>query len=77
LLSGLAGEKMSIVRTELKWFQFSQRIFNWQNRHRSNQSARVDLARERSIIILQKRYGFDRDKAILELERHYSKARLG
>jgi len=73
----MAGEKMSIARTDSKWFQFSQRIFNWQNRYHSNQSARVDLARERSIIILQKRYGFDRDKAILELERHYSKARLG
>jgi len=70
-------KKMSIVRADLKWFQFSQRIFNWQNRYRSNQSARMDLARERSIFILQNRYGFDRAKAMSELERHYSKARLG
>ena len=64
---------MTIARVDLKWFQFRQRIL----RHRSDQSARVDHARERSISILQKRYGYDRDKAILELDRHYSKAHLG
>jgi hypothetical protein len=67
---------MSIVRADLKWFQFSQRISNWQNRHRTAESARNDLARERSISILQNRYGFDRDKAISELDGRYSKARL-
>jgi hypothetical protein len=64
---------MSIARVDFKWFQFRQRIL----RHRSDQSARVDHGRERSISILQKRYGFDRDKAISELDRYYSKARLG
>jgi hypothetical protein len=68
---------MTIARVDLKWFQFRQRIIHWQNRHRADQSARVDHARERSISILQKRYGYDRDKAISELDRHYSKARLG
>jgi hypothetical protein len=66
-------QKMTIARVDLKWFQFRQRIL----RHRSDQSAKVDYARERSISILQKRYGYDRDKAISELDRHYSKARLG
>jgi len=64
---------MTIVRVNFKWFQFRQRIL----RHRSDQNAKVDHARERSISILQKRYGYDREKAITELDRHYSKARLG
>ena len=64
---------MTIVGADVKWFQFRQRIL----RYRSKQSARVDHARERSISILQKRYGYDRDQAISELDRHYSKARLG
>ena len=64
---------MTIARGDIKWFQFSQRIL----RHRSDQIAKVDHARERSISILQKRYGYDREKAITELDRHYSRARLG
>jgi len=68
---------MTIGRVGLRWFQFRQRIINWQNNHRSDQRSRIDTARERSISILQKRYGYDREKAILELDRHYSKARLG
>ena len=68
---------MTTARINLKWFQFRQRILQWQNRHRSDQNARVDHARERSISILQKRYGYDREKAISELDRYYSKARLG
>jgi hypothetical protein len=64
---------MTIARVHLKWFQFRQRIL----RHRSDQGARVDHARERSISILQKRYGYDREKAVSELESHYSKAHLG
>jgi hypothetical protein len=68
---------MTFVRSDVKWFQVRQRIINWQNRHRSDQSARVDPARERSISILQKRYGFDRKKATSEFDKYYSKARLG
>jgi len=67
---------MTIARVDLKWFQFRQRIINWQNRPRTDQVARVDPARERSITILQKRYGFDREKATLEFDRYYSKAKL-
>ena len=68
---------MTFVRSDVKWFQVRQRIINWQNRQRSDQSARVDPARERSISILQKRYGFDREKATSEFDKYYSKARLG
>jgi hypothetical protein len=68
---------MTTARDDLKWFQFRRRILHWQNRYHSNQSAAVDHARERSINILQKRYGYNRDEAILELDRHYSKAHLG
>jgi hypothetical protein len=65
--------KMTIARVDLKWFQFRQRIA----RHRYDQDVRIDRARERSISILQKRYGYDREKAITELDRHYSQAHLG
>ena len=68
---------MTIPRVDFKWFQFHQKILQWHHKHRSDQSASVDHARERSISILQKRYGYDRDKAISELDSHYSKARLG
>jgi hypothetical protein len=68
---------MTIARVDLKWFEFRQKIIHWQNIHRSDQSTRVDPARERSISILQRRYGFDREKATSEFDRYYSKARLG
>ena len=61
---------MTIAGVNLKWFQFRQRLLRWQNGQRINQGARVDLVRERSISILQKRYGYDRDKAISELDKY-------
>jgi hypothetical protein len=36
-----------------------------------------ERAQERSISILQKRFGYTREKAKSELSKHYSKARLG
>jgi hypothetical protein len=70
-------KKMTIARVDLKWFQFRQKIINWQNRHRKDQLARVDRARERSISILQNRYGYTREQATSELDKHYSTAWLG
>jgi hypothetical protein len=67
---------MTVARIDPKWFQFHKRILRWQNKHRSDQNTRLDQVRERSISTLQKRYGFDREKAIAELDRIYSKAQL-
>ena len=71
------GDYNDNCQDHVKWFQFYQRALHWQDIQRSSRSVRVDLARERSISILQKRYGYDRDKAISELDRYYSKAYLG
>ena len=67
---------MKTVVAELKWFQFRERIIDWQKRHEQEQLAVVDPGEERSIIILQKRYGFTREQAIYQLRKYYSKARL-
>ena len=62
---------------ESRWDAFRQKIINSQNKHRKDQLTKVDRARERSISILQKRYGYTREKAIDELNKHYSSAWLG
>jgi hypothetical protein len=67
--------KMAIM--ELSWHEFRQKIINWWNKRRNDQLARVERAQERSISILQQRFGYTREKAKSELIKHYSKARLG
>jgi hypothetical protein len=67
----------AITVVELKWFQVRQKILNWRTKQRDNQYLSADRARERSIHILQKRYGFSREKAAFELDKYYPKARLG
>jgi hypothetical protein len=57
--------------------EFRQKIINWWNKHREDQLDRVDRTQERSISILQKRYGYTREQAAYELNKHYSKAWLG
>jgi hypothetical protein len=37
----------------------------------------VNSERERSISILQKRYGYNRDEATYQFDKYYSRARLG
>ena len=68
---------MTTAGADIKWFQFRQRILNWQNRQRNDQLARFERARERSISLLQKRYGYSREKAISDLNKYYPKAWLG
>jgi hypothetical protein len=53
-----------------------QRFRNLQSKRRNSQLEKVISQRERSISILQNRYGFTREKATSELDRHYPKARL-
>ena len=68
---------MKIAGMESKWDEFRQKIFKRLNQRRKDRLASVDRAQERSISILQKRYGYTREKAKSELIKHYSKARLG
>ena len=68
---------MIIAVIELKWGKFHQNILNWWNKRRNDQPIKVDLARERSISILQKRYGYTREEATSQLNKHYSRAWLG
>ena len=59
-----------------KWDEFYRNVFYWWNKRHTEQSTKVDGAGERSISILQKRYGYTREEAISQLNKHYSKARL-
>lgn len=68
---------MKTIAAELKWFQFRERIIDWQQKRHQDERDVIDRARERSIGILQKRYGYTREQAASELDKHYSKARLG
>ncbi len=68
---------MKIAVAELKWFQFRERMIDWQKKRDDRQLARVERAEERSVRILQKRYGYTKEQATSELRKHYSKARLG
>ena len=64
---------MKTVVAELSWFPFRDRIIGWRTKRREV----IDHARERSISILQKRYGYSLEQAASELNKHYSKAWLG
>ena len=61
----------------IKWDEFRQKIINWRKKRRDDQLIKVNSVNERSITILQKRYGYTREKAIDELNKHYLSAWLG
>ena len=54
-----------------------QKIINWQEKRRDDQLIKFDRVHERAIAILQKRYGYTKEKATSELIKHYSNAWLG
>lgn len=54
-----------------------RKVSNWWNTWRHNHVVTVDSGRERAISILQSRYGYNREEAIYQLEKYYSKAWLG
>jgi hypothetical protein len=62
---------------ERKWDEFRTKILNWSNKQREDQLIKVNSIRERSIKILQKRYGYTREKATDELNTRYSGTWLG
>lgn len=68
---------MKSADNKLKWDGFYRNVFSWWNKRSNTQSAKAEHAYERSIKILQKRYGYTREEAESQLNKHYSKAWLG
>lgn len=62
---------------ETNWAKFRGKVFNWRNKHRNGRSDKGNIVRERSISILQRRYGYTREQAIYQLDNHYSGTWLG
>jgi hypothetical protein len=67
---------MIIADIQLRWIEYLQNILNRRSKRRGGQLTRVNLVRERSISLLQSRYGYTKEKAISELDKYYSKAQL-
>jgi uncharacterized protein YjbJ (UPF0337 family) len=61
---------------EEKWKIFPGKIRKWWKKRSDNQLTKAKRKREHYIGILQKRYGYTKEEATSELDRHYSKARL-
>jgi hypothetical protein len=76
-VSLLSGEKKMIVVIKLKWDEYRRNILNGWKKRRNDQLVKVNSARERSIHMLQERYGYSREQAIYQLNKYYSRARLG
>jgi hypothetical protein len=68
---------MIIAVVQLKWTEFRRNLINGWKKRRNDQFTKVNSVRERSISILQKRYGYSREDAIYQLDKHYSVAWLG
>lgn len=68
---------MISAQVESKQVGVRQKILHLWNKRQNERSGRADRAYERSIGILQKRYGYTREQATIELDKHYSKAWLG
>ena len=68
---------MKAASAPLKWFQFRQRFIDWREKRHNDQLATLDHVEERSIRIVQKRYGYTKEQAAIEFDKHYSKVRLG
>jgi uncharacterized protein YjbJ (UPF0337 family) len=53
-----------------------EKIRTWWKKRSDDQLTRVTGKREQFIRILQSRYGYNKEEAMSELDKHYSKARL-
>jgi hypothetical protein len=73
----LTGEKMKNADIESKWDEFRRNVLHWRNKRRNDQIIKFNSMHERSISILQKRYGYTKEQATSELIKHYPKAWLG
>jgi hypothetical protein len=68
---------MIIAGIKLKWNGFPWKLINWRDKRRHAQLMTISSARERSISILQDRYGYSREQATYQFDKYYSKAWLG
>ena len=57
--------------------EFRQRVLTARKKGSNDQFITVTSRRERSIGILQQRYGYTREQAIYQLDKYYSRAWLG
>ena len=62
---------------KLKWDEVHRNVLNWWNKRRNDRLSKVNSVNERAISILQKRYGYTREAAASELNKHYPRAWLG
>ena len=60
-----------------RWDEIRQNVLNRWNRRRNDQRTRINKVREHAIGILQLRYGYTREQATYQLDKHYPRARLG
>lgn len=68
---------MKIPVIESNWDEFRRKVLTWLQKPRNDQLIKANSVRERSIRILQNRYGYTKDQATSELDKHYSKTWLG
>jgi len=61
---------------ENKSKRLPSKIRKWWKKRGDNQLVKANNKREQYIGILQKRYGYTKEKATTELDDHYPKARL-
>jgi len=70
--------KLNKDARESKRNGFPLKFLNWRKKqHRQAHLITVNSVRERSISILQNRYGYNREQATYQLDKYYSKAWLG
>jgi hypothetical protein len=68
---------MKIAVIESNWDEFRRKVLAWWQKPHNDQLIKVNNVHERSIRILQKRYGYTREEATYQLDKHYSRAWLG
>ena len=68
---------MKFAVIESSWDEFRRKVLTWWQKRRNDQLIKVNSVHERSISILQNRYGYTKEQATSELNKHYSKAWLG
>ena len=74
---GCWRSEMTSAVNKSKWDEVYRTVFGWWTKRRNEHSTQEDRAYERSLSILQKRYGYTREQAASQLDQHYSKAWLG
>ena len=61
----------------LTWKELHDKIRKLRDKRSAPQPTKVNSKSEQFVGILQKRYGYSKDKATSELNKHYSKILLG